>query len=82
MCCWTVCGVLVLVYSVHSSKMMGSVFLYCIWHWRYSHDDMLLSLQDGETALMKASWKGHMECVKVLLDNGAEVNKQDKVSVF
>ena len=43
---------------------------------------MLLSLQDGETALMKASWKGHMECVKVLLDKGAEVNKQDKVSVF
>ena len=28
---------------------------------------------------MKASEAGHMECVKVLLDNGAQVNMQDKV---
>ena len=37
-------------------------------------------LQDGLTALMKASEKGHMEIVKVLLDGGAEVNKQNRVS--
>ena len=43
---------------------------------------MLSSLQDGETALMKASWKGHTVCVKVLLDKDADVNKQDKVSAF
>ena len=39
-----------------------------------------LSLQDGWTAVMRASRAGHMECVKVLLDMGAEVNIQDKVS--
>ena len=42
---------------------------------------MHLSFQDGETALMGASWSGRMECVTVLLDRGAEVNMQDKVSV-
>ena len=41
---------------------------------------MHLSLQDGETALMKASTAGKVECIKVLLDRGAEVNMQDKVS--
>ena len=41
---------------------------------------MHLSFQDGTTVLMMASWKGHMDCVKVLLDRGAEVNMQNKVS--
>ena len=41
---------------------------------------MHLSLQDGWTALMKASQAGHMECVQVLLDKGADVNMQNKVS--
>ena len=41
---------------------------------------MHLSLQDGETALMKASEAGKVYCVKVLLDRGAKVNMQDKVS--
>ena len=41
---------------------------------------MHLSLQDGETALMKASEAGHIECVQVLLDKGADVNMQDNVS--
>ena len=41
---------------------------------------MHLSLQDGQAALMKASEAGKVECVKVLLDRGAEVNMQDKVS--
>ena len=48
----------------------------------YSHDDMLLSLQDGGTALMMASERGHMECVKALLDKGADVNIQNNVSAF
>ena len=38
---------------------------------------MHLSLQRGETAVMKA---GHMECVKLLLDKGAKVNMQSLVS--
>ena len=42
---------------------------------------MHLSFQDGWTALMKASERGRMECVTVLLDRGAEVNMQNKVSV-
>ena len=42
---------------------------------------MLLSLQNGETALRKASERGHVVCVKMLLHKGAEDNKQDKVSV-
>ena len=42
---------------------------------------MLLSLQNGWTALMWASSGGHMECVKVLLEWVADVNMQDKVSV-
>ena len=42
---------------------------------------MLLSLQVGKTALMKTSEEGHMECVKVLLEGGADVNVQDEVSV-
>ena len=40
---------------------------------------MHLSLQDGRTALMKDSEAGQVECVKVLLDRGAEVNMQNKV---
>ena len=36
-------------------------------------------LQYGWTALMKASEAGHMECVQMLLDKGAEVNIHDKV---
>ena len=40
---------------------------------------MHLSVKDGWTALMMASDSGQVECVKVLLDRGAEVNMQDKV---
>ena len=40
---------------------------------------MHLSLQDGRTALMKASEARQVECMKVLLDRGAEVNMQDEV---
>ena len=47
-----------------------------------THYDMHVHVpsQDGETALMKASELGHVEHVKVLLDRGAEVNMQDKVT--
>ena len=41
---------------------------------------MLLSLQWGATALEKASEEGQVECVKLLLDAGVQVNVQDKVS--
>ena len=45
-----------------------------------THHDMHLPFQDGWTALMRASGSGHMECVKVLLGRGAQVNTQNKVS--
>ena len=41
---------------------------------------MHLSLQVGETALMRASEAGHMEGVQVLLDKGADVNMHYVVS--
>ena len=37
-------------------------------------------LQDGRTALMRASFGGHNECVEALLQRGAQVKYQDKVS--
>eukprot|EP00731_Ephydatia_muelleri_P000715 Em0001g715a len=36
--------------------------------------------EDGWTALMMASYGGHLDCVKELLEKGALVNAQDKVS--
>ena len=42
--------------------------------------DMASSIQDGYTALIWASAYGHVECVKVLLDKGAQTNLQNKVS--
>ena len=45
-----------------------------------SNYNVYLSLQDGQTSLMLASSEGHSECVKDVLDKGAEVNMQDKVS--
>ena len=41
---------------------------------------ILLYLQYEQTALMKASSRGHVECVKLLLEKGADVNLQDEVS--
>ena len=42
--------------------------------------DVDFNLQDGESPLMVASHLGHYEIVKLLLDKGAEVNLQNKVS--
>ena len=41
---------------------------------------MYFSLQSGESALMKASSEGHVECVKLLLENGADVNHKNEVN--
>ena len=40
----------------------------------------IFSLQDECTPLIVASGMGHVEWVKLLLDRGAHVNHQDKVS--
>ena len=42
----------------------------------------LLLLQDGETALMIASQKGHTETVKCLIDGKASVDMQQKASIY
>ena len=41
---------------------------------------MHLSLQWGATALVKAIEEGKVECVKLLLDAGVQVNVQNEVS--
>ena len=41
---------------------------------------MYCSLQDGHTALITASWKGHEDCIEELLKHGAKVDHEDKVS--
>ena len=41
---------------------------------------ILLFLQTGQTALMKASSGRHVECVKLLLEKDADVNHKDGVS--
>ena len=37
------------------------------------------SAQNGNTALMEASESGHTAVVKTLLDNGADIEKKNKV---
>ena len=35
--------------------------------------------QDGSTALLLAAWMGHSDCVRLLLDAGADKETTDKV---
>ena len=62
---------------LHTHPLSGWVVC-CMGHWC----DMHLSLQGGNTPLMWASRGGHDRCVQLLLDRGAEINHQDKVSAF
>ena len=41
---------------------------------------MTLSLQYGDTPLIAASLTGHVDCVKLLLERGAQANHQRNVS--
>ena len=41
-----------------------------------------LSLQNGSTPLMMASGGGHDGCVQLLLNRGAQIDHQNKVSAF
>ena len=42
----------------------------------------LMQDEDGETALIAASAKGHLTTAALLLDHGADVNKQRKVRLL
>ena len=42
--------------------------------------DVYLSLQDGQSPLMKSVSRGNVECLQLLLDKGADVNQLYKVS--
>ena len=39
----------------------------------------LMRTQDGRTALICAALKGHTDCVRLLLDAGADTNATDRV---
>ena len=41
---------------------------------------LLLSPQDGQTPLYTASYRGHTDVVRILLENKADPNISDKVS--
>ena len=42
---------------------------------------MIISLQWGDTALIKAAEKGHASTVKILVEHGAAVDIQNKVAL-
>ena len=44
--------------------------------------DVYLSLQDRQFPLKVATLRGDVQCLQLLLDKGADVNHQDKVSSF
>jgi hypothetical protein len=46
----------------------------CMGRWRQAQ-----FAQDGYTALMCAAWKGRTECVRLLLDAGADTKLKEKV---
>ena len=58
---------------LENNLLYGNVVCGCQWLW-------LCVLQFGNTALMVASWNGHLTVVQTLLDAGADVGAQDNVS--
>ena len=44
--------------------------------------DVYLCLQNGQSPLMEAASRGDVECIQLLVDKGADVIQQNKVSSF
>lgn len=44
----------------------------------HAHEVTVYMCDAEETALHKASWNGETECVSIILEHGADVNRQHK----
>ena len=51
-------------------------------HWGRTDTLTHTRAQDGETALMCAATRGHADCVRVLLDAGADKEAKNKVRLL
>ena len=54
----------------------------CKLYKKQSHIVQQLSLQDGYTALHFASWQGHSNIIKILVDHGAVIDMTSYVSLL
>ena len=70
-------------------EMVSYFVLYVYYNYVYFHNSYHVTLsqlmQDkefGETALIAASYRGHIKCATVLLKHGADVNYQRKVRLL
>ena len=60
---------------------MYDTWVLCLTYHYHQYIQLWYSHQDGNTALHRAANDGKVEIVKVLAENGANVDMQDKVSV-
>ena len=65
------------VYMCLCLYVYTSLYLYDLNHHHVCHVN---ENQDGDTALIYASIKGHKDIAKLLTDKGADLNLQDNVS--
>ena len=66
--------------SVHVLAMVSSVAGFCVCTCLMLQSCMVVTLQDGRTALHWAALRGHTAALKVLVAAGAGLNVADLVS--
>ena len=69
-----------ILFSLHWFVNHWGWVVCCMGHWCDMH--LHVSLQDGNTPLIEASGWGHVGCVQLLLDRGAQIDHQNEVSAF
>ena len=81
-----ICMHTVIITVIYLYKYLVSLYQYVAHQWAilytYNYFTLLLHgavIQYMRTALMYASWNGHVEVVAALLQQGADVNKNDNV---